>query len=174
MFGVDDPDRLARVRAYVKLMRASRAVVARIEGPLARHGLTLTQLGVLEALLHKGPLGQRALGRLLLTSPGNMSDVLDKLAARRLVRREPHPNDRRQVCLVLTPEGEALIRRVFPSHAADIAAAMSGLDAGQTRELDRLLRQLGLAAALASPADQPQVTAQTFDVERSDRKDTAP
>ena len=75
---------------------------------------------------------------------------------------------------MLTPEGEALIRPVFPSHAADIAAAMSGLDAGQTRELDRLLRQLGLAAALASPADQPQVTAQTFDVERSDRKDTAP
>ena len=83
----DDPHTLAALAAYVKLLRASRAVVARIEKQLAARGLTVTQLGVLEAILHKGPLTHRDLGRKVLTSAGNMTDVVDKLEARGLVRR---------------------------------------------------------------------------------------
>ena len=52
MHGVDDPAVEEAVRAYVKLMRASRSVLARVEPALAARGLTPTQLGVLEALLH--------------------------------------------------------------------------------------------------------------------------
>ena len=62
-------------------------MLARVEPRLAAAGLTPTQLGVLEAILHKGPLTQRELGRKVLTSAGNMTDVVDKLEARGLVRR---------------------------------------------------------------------------------------
>ena len=71
----------------MKLLRAGKAVLARVEPRLAAAGLTPTQLGVLEAILHKGPLTQRELGRKVLTSAGNMTDVVDKLEARGLVRR---------------------------------------------------------------------------------------
>ena len=146
MFGVGDPAVEAAVRAYVKLMRASRAVQARIEPLLARAGLTVTQLGVLEAVLHKGPQTQRSLGRLVLTSAGNMTDVIDKLESRGLVRRAAVPGDRRSLHVELTTDGRALIEDVFPRHAADIAAAMSGVARGELERLGDLLRALGRAA----------------------------
>ncbi|MCC6718669.1 MAG: MarR family transcriptional regulator [Acetobacteraceae bacterium] len=149
MFGVDDPAVAAAVRAYVKLMRAQRGVVARLEPGLAACGLTLTQLGVLEAVLHLGPLTHGELGRKLLTSPGNLSDVVDKLETRGLVRRVRVAHDRRQVRVELSDAGRDLIARVFPAHAADIAAAMAGLDAAELAALDGLLRKLGRGEGVA-------------------------
>lgn len=143
MFGVSDPDVAAAVRAYVKLIRASRAVLARIEPLLAASGLTPTQLGVLEAVLHKGPQTQRALGRLVLTSAGNMTDVIDKLESRDLVRRVAVPGDRRSLHVELTPAGRALIEEVFPRHAADIARAMGGIAPDALPALGDLLRAVG-------------------------------
>ena len=134
------------LRVYVKLLRAGKAVVARVEPRLAAAGLTPTQLGVLEAILHKGPLTQRELGRKVLTSAGNMTDVVDKLEARGLVRRTRSPRDRRIVPVELTPAGLTLIGALFPDHARDIGAAMSGLSCEELRTLDGLLRKLGLAA----------------------------
>jgi MarR family 2-MHQ and catechol resistance regulon transcriptional repressor len=147
MHGVTDPSVREAVRAYVKLMRASRAVSTRVEKLLADAGLTLTQLGVLEAVLHKGPMTHRDLGRKVLTSAGNMTDVVDKLEARGLVRRVRAADDRRQVRVELTEAGRAMIEGLFPRHADDIARAMSGLDAEDLSRLGDLLRRLGMAAA---------------------------
>lgn len=152
MHGVTDPAVRDAVRAYVKLMRASRSVTGRVEKSLAAAGLTLTQLGVLEVILHKGPMTHRDLGRKVLTSAGNMTDVVDKLEARKLVRRVRAATDRRQVRVELTDTGRSLIEGVFPRHADDIARAMSGLDAGDLARLGELLRKLGMAAAQTTPA----------------------
>jgi MarR family 2-MHQ and catechol resistance regulon transcriptional repressor len=150
--GVDDPATLEALRAYVKLLRAAKAVVARIEPRLAARGLTATQLGVLEAILHKGPLTQRELGRKVLTSAGNMTDVIDKLEGRRLVCRSRVAGDRRSVRVALTPAGRTLIQGLFPQHARDIAEAMGGLTTRELTELGHLLRKLGMAA---SSEDRP-------------------
>jgi MarR family 2-MHQ and catechol resistance regulon transcriptional repressor len=152
MYGVDDPAVEEAVRAYVKLMRASRAVLARVERALAPHGLTPTQLGVLEVLLHQGALTHRALGRKVLTSAGNVTDVVDKLAARGLVQRLRDTIDRRSVRVDLTGAGRALIEAVFPAHAMDIAHAMAGLDPAELRRLGDGLRRLGMAAAQTDDA----------------------
>lgn len=144
--GVSDPAVIEALRAYVKLLRASKAVVARIEPMLAAEGLTPTQLGVLEVILHKGPLTQRDLGRKVLTSAGNMTDVIDKLERRGLVLRNRLPADRRSVRVELTPAGRTLIAGLFPRHAQDIASAMAGLTPSEMQQLGALLRKLGLAA----------------------------
>ncbi len=135
------------LRAYVKLLRAGKAVLARIEPLLAAEGLTPTQLGVLEAILHKGPLTQRQLVRKVLTSAGNLTDVIDKLAARGLVSRQRSVTDRRSVTVGLTPAGRTLIEDLFPRHACDIAAAMGALSPAELQTLGCLLRKLGLGAA---------------------------
>ena len=132
--------------AYVKLLRASRAVLARVEPRLVASGLTTTQFGVLEAILHKGPLSQRDLSLKVLTSPGNMTDLIDKLEARGLVRRVRQKADRRAVRVELTPAGTALIEPLFAAHAGDIDTAMAGLAGEELRQLGALLRKLGLAA----------------------------
>ncbi len=154
MFGVPEPAIEAAVSCYVKLLRANKAVAGRVEPRLAELGLTLTQLGVLEAILHKGPLSHRDLGRKVLTSAGNMTDVVDKLEARGLVLRVRALDDRRQVRVELTGAGRALIEDLFPRHAGDIAAAMAGLNAAELAQLGALLRKLGMAAAqgAAEPA----------------------
>ena len=152
MFGVDDPATELAVATYVKLLRAVRAVTARVESRLGMVALTGTQLGVLEAVLHKGPLTNRELSRLVLTSAANMSDVIDKLAARGLVVRGRCPGgDRRLVRVTLTECGHGFIAGLFPDHANDIAEAMSGLTTVELAELACLLRRLGTAAA-ALPA----------------------
>jgi MarR family transcriptional regulator, 2-MHQ and catechol-resistance regulon repressor len=147
MYDVPESGVIDAVRAYVKLMRASRAIISRLEPSMAVHGLTLTQIGVLETLLHKGPLTHRDLGRKVLTSAGNMTDVVDKLEARGLVRRVRDAQDRRLVRVELTSDGLTLIQSLFPAHAKDIAAAMGGLSESELRDLGALLRRLGLAAA---------------------------
>ena len=146
-FGISDPATTAALSAYVKLMRAARAVATRVEPRLLEHGLTLTQLGVLDAILHKGALSQRELGRKVLTSAANMTDIIDKLAARDLVRRVRCPEDRRLVKVELTEAGQTLIEALFPSHALDIAEAMAGLNTADIAMLADLLRRLGTAAA---------------------------
>ncbi len=173
MFGVDDPAVAAAVRAYVKLMRAARSVSDRVEARLAPLGLTLTQLGVLEAILHQGPMTHRALCRKVLTSPANLTDVVDRLAARGLTTRVRDAADRRLVHVGLTAPGRALIQAVFPPHAGDIATAMAGLDKAELAQLDRLLRKLGLAAEgeLVPAAPGPHLGGEPFDTERpSDRE----
>ena len=147
MFGVEDPATVEAVRAYVKLLRAYSTVLTRVDPLLASAGLTLTQLGVLEVLLHQGPLSQREVGRKVLTSAGNMTDVVDKLEARGLVLRCKVPGDRRQVAVELTAAGRALIEEVFPRHAADIAAAMNRLSTAELVQLGDLLRRLGTETA---------------------------
>ncbi|MDR3537306.1 MAG: MarR family transcriptional regulator [Acetobacteraceae bacterium] len=149
---IGEPDVAEALRVYVKLLRAGKAVLARVEPLLTTQGLTPTQLGVLEAILHKGPLTQRELVRKVLTSAGNLTDVIDKLAARGLVTRRRSAADRRTVTVVLTPAGRALIGALFPRHARDIAAVMGVLDATELQELGRLLRKLGLSAAEGKPS----------------------
>jgi MarR family 2-MHQ and catechol resistance regulon transcriptional repressor len=150
--GVTDAATEEAVRAYVKLMRASRAVASRVEPLVGAEGLTLTQLGVLEGILHKGPMTHRELGRKVLTSAGNMTDVVDKLEARGLVRRVRAASDRRQVWVELTEQGSAMIQALFPRHAEDIARAMAGLDVDELKQLGALLRKLGIAAVHGNDA----------------------
>jgi MarR family 2-MHQ and catechol resistance regulon transcriptional repressor len=153
MFGIDDPRVEGAVAAYVKLHRAARALSDRVEGRVAAAGLTLTQFGVLEAILHKGPLSHRELGRKVLTSAANMTDVIDKLAARGLVQRVRCPSDRRLVKVELTDTGACLIERLFPDHARDIEQAMSFLACPEIAQLDALLRKLGHGAKQDCPAE---------------------
>jgi len=143
---VADQRLAAALDAYVKLLRAGRSVLARVEPRLAAASLTPTQFGVMEAILHKGPLGQRELSRKVLTSAGNMTDLVDKLEARGLVRRARQKSDRRAVNVELTPVGRDLIEPLFARHAEDIAATMGELNGDELRQLSDLLRRLGLAA----------------------------
>lgn len=128
------------LRLWVALARAHDAVRAHAEEDAARHGLTLAEFGVLEALLHKGPLTLGEVQRAILVSSGGITFLVDRLARRGLVERRAHPTDGRARIAALTPEGEALIRGAFPQHALRIKAALAGVGKKEKREAIRLLR----------------------------------
>ena len=129
--------------AFIKLMRAANTVRAALEPGIRKSGLTEKQLGVLESLLHLGPLEQHELGKKLLISRANVTLIVDLLAERKLVRRERGRQDRRCVRVHLTSEGRRRIAKVFPGHVSAIVDAMSALSASEQQELGRLCRKLG-------------------------------
>lgn len=139
-----DRERLA-LDTLIKLMRATGTLGTRILGPLQReHGLTESQLGVLEALLHLGPLTQGQLCGKLLKSGSNLTTVLDNLERDGLVRRTRDTADRRVQNVSLTADGERVVREALPPHVARITDALAVLAPEEQVELGRLCRKLGV------------------------------
>ena len=141
-----DPHEVRALDAYVKLSRASGTIDGLLAANLARLGLTPGQLGVMEALMHLGPLTQTELARKLLRSGGNVTTVIDNLERRGRVARMRNREDRRVVTVDLTRLGRRLIEKVFPLHARAVALAMATLTAGEQDQLGRLCRKLGRGA----------------------------
>ena len=147
-------DHVRALDAYVKLARAASAVERAVNDHLADADLTPSQFGVLEALHHLGPQPQGVLARKILTSPANLTTVLDKLQRRALIRRSRDAGDRRVVRIDLTPDGEALVADLLPRHAQRAADAFAALTADEQSELARLLRIVGRAQADPSRPDR--------------------
>lgn len=127
---------------YVKLSRALATIDADIHRPLADHGLTSSRFGILEALMHLGPLNQRQLGQKILRSSGNVTVVIDHLERAGLVARS-RTNDRRQVLIALTDAGRYAIEAAYPEHVARIMRAFTPLNHQQQTTLATLAKQLG-------------------------------
>ena len=138
------------LKLWVVLARAFNSVAGRVEEDFGRHGITGTEFGILEALYHKGPLLLGEVQRKILVTSGGITYLVDRLVEKGLVKREECPEDRRARYAVLTPSGQALIKRIFPDHAVRIEQALSGLTTSEQREATVLLRKLGLAAAAES------------------------
>ena len=128
------------------MSRARDAVARHAENDVARHGLTLAEFAIVEALYDGGPLLLGELQRKILVSSGGVTYLVDRLEEKELVERRACPGDRRARYAALTPAGEAFVARVFPEHARRIARAMVGLTRKEQREATALLRRLGLAA----------------------------
>jgi MarR family 2-MHQ and catechol resistance regulon transcriptional repressor len=124
-------------------VRAADSLLGRVSLELDRTGLTMGQFGVLEALLHLGPMCQRTLGQKLLRSGGNITMVVDNLEKHGWVRRERQEEDRRMIVIHLTPGGRKLIGGIFPGHAQSIRKKMSVLTQREQESLRRLCRKLG-------------------------------
>jgi MarR family 2-MHQ and catechol resistance regulon transcriptional repressor len=152
------------LKLWVVLARASAAVGEVAKEDVERHGLTLAEFAILEALHHKGPLLLGEVQKRVLVSSGGITFLVDRLAKRGLVERLACPSDRRARYAVLTKRGTRLMREIFPEHAAAIREAMSGLGRNEQRELTELLKLLGkeavrVAAEMArsgkAPAQRP-------------------
>ncbi len=136
----------AEVRAldsYIKLMRGANSVDGRLESRLIAQGLTESQFGVLEILLHLGPQTPGTLKEKLFTTGGNITMIVDNLERRQFVKRVPDPNDRRRVNVRLTPTGRRTIASLFPQHLAAIVGEFSVLTAVEQEQLGHLCKKLG-------------------------------
>jgi MarR family 2-MHQ and catechol resistance regulon transcriptional repressor len=139
-----DAGTVRALNAHINLARANDSLFRRLSPQLELDGLTVGQFGVMEALLHLGPMCQHTLAQKLLRSGGNMTLVVDNLEKRGWVRRERQESDRRMIVIHLTPEGRDLIAKVFAKHAKAIKKEMSVLTPAEQENLRRLTRKLGL------------------------------
>jgi len=141
---------------WVVLARAHRAMVGFVEQSVGTLGLGLSEFMILEALLHKGPLTMSALCQSALLANASMTSAIDRLETKKLVERIATPlsekHDRRVRLVQLTPEGTALIKRLFARHLRDLDEVMRDVPAAERAELRRGLKTLGLAAQAATAA----------------------
>lgn len=142
------------LKLWVVLSRAQAAVSAHVTADVARHGITLTEFGILEALYHRGAMLLGEVQRRILVSSGGITFLVDRLVAKGLVERQQCPTDRRARYATLTSAGESLLAQIFPAHAAAIERAVGALDPDEQALAVQLLKRLGHGAASAglSPA----------------------
>jgi DNA-binding MarR family transcriptional regulator len=98
-----------------------------------RFDLTEPQYGILRCLYYQDGLSARDLVDLIFMDSSTVMAVVDRLEKKHLVRREPHPVDRRLHRIVLTDQAKALL----PTLIAEVDA------------LDRILRKQLSAKELA-------------------------
>lgn len=144
----------AALRLWVIMSRAHTAVAAHAAADVQRHGLTLAEFGIIEALYHRGPMLLGEVQKRILVSSGGITFLVDRLAAKGLVERRNCETDRRARYAALTPKGAALVAEIFPSHAAVVKQAMEGISPAEQERMADQLRDMGRrAAALPLPAD---------------------
>lgn len=122
-------------------LRAGRAIEAVFEA----YGLSTGEFDVLAALRRSGDehaASPGELSRTVMLSPGGMTNRLDRLEAMGLLRREPHPDDRRSLRIVLSDAGLAIVDAAVTDHVANEARLLAALSDEQREALDDALRTL--------------------------------
>jgi DNA-binding MarR family transcriptional regulator len=89
------------------------------------------------------PIRLSELNRHVLLSQPALSRLVDRLAERGLVSREPDPADRRGLRLALTDAGQKLQHQIGGRHARSVAREMrAALTPDEMAQLEALCRQL--------------------------------
>jgi DNA-binding MarR family transcriptional regulator len=139
-----DPDRFA---AAASLMRAHAIVTGEITGALRPHDLSLTAYLMLVTLALSDDAARSLsyLARYLLVHQTTVTQMVDRCEQRGLVRRRPHPSDRRTTLAYLTRSGRSLVRRASED-AARVGFGVNGMSGADLRKLQRALHELRAAS----------------------------
>src|SRR6202047_4621715 len=141
---------------WLIMMKAMRALTRYAAAGIEETGLGLSDFGVLEVLLHKGPLPVNMIGPIVDLTPGSISTAVARLVARGLVSRVESAEDRRVRIVALTPRGKDLIVSAFRKHSGQMRRAFSELSPEELRGLEVRLKKVGKrAAALMEERNQP-------------------
>ena len=129
--------------AVLAVFKASSWLLREVSPVFAEHGITVTRFDVLEALSRCGGTARPAELRDMLHLPAQtITGVLDQLQAAGLVKRSPHPSDRRSTMAEVTPAGREAIDRLCPPLIAIEEDCMSCLSPAEQDQLIGLLTRI--------------------------------
>ena len=138
-----EPEAMA---AATSIMRAEQLVSAAVERAHKPLGLSFArwELLMLLSFSKRGSLPMTKVADRLMVHPTGVSKLVDKLEHQGLVRREPHPEDRRTTLATLLPKGRTLAGR----GARAVADVRFGVDLhdDDLRTLTTVLRRLRTGA----------------------------
>ena len=148
------------VHVFLVLWKAAHAAQSYAENSILGLEMCGSDFGVLEALLHKGPLPVNEIGKKVLLTSGSITVAVDRLETKGLVERRAHGTDRRARIVHLTKEGRKLITRAYAGHAADMERlASASLTRAERKTLISLLKKIGYEAADSLEQSEEQVRA---------------
>ncbi len=122
--------------------RLGFAVGGQLADALKPLGIEPRHFGLLRALAMTKGQSQKAIATTLNLHPNRMVALVDELESKKLVRRRPHPSDRRAHTVVLTPAGEQLLQEAFRLAIGIETALCADLDRDERQQLLHLLSKL--------------------------------
>jgi len=128
-----------------RIMLLNRFAESGFERVLKPHGLTLPEFDVLAVMRRCGEPFKISVGALCaysLLSSGAMTNRIDRLEKKGLVQREPNPEDRRGVLVVLTSEGFNLIDSLIELRFVEADRLTSLLSLEDKSNLSDILKRL--------------------------------
>jgi DNA-binding MarR family transcriptional regulator len=99
----------AEPRLSYVIARLERALRAAINDRVRPHGLTTLQYTTLSVLGTRGELSNAQLARRSYMTPQAISEVIEALESKGLIRRDTHPNHRRIYPAALTAKGREVL-----------------------------------------------------------------
>jgi DNA-binding MarR family transcriptional regulator len=136
---------VAPMHVLSRVTRLARHLDRHRSAAFDRHGLESWEFDVLAALRRAGTPYQLSPGRLLRATgvtSGTMTNRVDRLAARGLVERTDHPEDRRGVLVGLTELGGTTVDAALADLLTAERALLAGLPRAQQDQLAAMLRTL--------------------------------
>lgn len=127
-----------------RLARLHALVGPRLEAVFVPFGLRGAEFAVLATLtrLSVESVSQKRLASELGLSAGTVSLRIDRLVGRRLVERQPDPDDGRGALVSLTERGRELFDACAPEHLANAQELLAGLTGEEREQLGELLGKL--------------------------------
>ena len=136
---------VAPMQVLSRVSRLARHLDRQRSTAFAAYGLETWEFDVLAALRRSGSPYQLSPGQLLretMVTSGTMTNRVDRLAARGLVARENHPEDRRGVLVTLTSSGKETVDAALSDLLGAEQEILTSLSRSEQEHLAVSLRSL--------------------------------
>jgi DNA-binding MarR family transcriptional regulator len=139
----EQPDVYAAMRAVTSIMRAHQILIAELDAKLRPFGITFSRFETLVLLSysHNGSLPLSKVGERLQVHATSVTNVIDRLEAAGLVRREPNPRDGRGTLAVITPAGRRVAKEATRI-LNDVRFGLGAIDDADLRRIFAIFREL--------------------------------
>jgi MarR family transcriptional regulator, transcriptional regulator for hemolysin len=131
----------------------ARLLKKRFEQNSRGSGLTRSQWQVLTYLAQNEGINQARLAELIEIEPITLGRIIDKLEILRLIKRNPHPTDRRRWLLHLMPAARAKLQQARAYDDVTRSEATAGVSEDERQRLLKTL--LTLKENLTQACDAP-------------------
>jgi len=136
------PDSVLRRLIGYNLKRAYHEIQAQLSQALAESDLKIGSYAALSVIVNMPGLKQSALAETLAIEQANLVQLLDRLEARQLIKRERAHSDRRAYALFATPQGRKLCTEADETASRLEENFLRGLSEEDISALFRLLQHI--------------------------------
>ena len=130
-----------KLRLWLRLLRVARGIEVELRRRFAAEfATTLPKFDVMAALARaENGMNMTELSRHLMVSNGNVTGIIDRLAAEGMVERLAQAGDRRTTFVRLTDKGTARFAGMAAAHAGWIGASLANFSGAEIETLLALL-----------------------------------
>ena len=136
---------LGAMATIARLLQLGRLLEGAVAELGAEHGVQPAEGDILFTLRRSGPpyrLSPSAISESLLVSSGTLTSRLDRLERKGLIKRVPHPEDRRSVEVELTPRARKQVDEAVTVHVRNEQRILEALSERERAALDRSASKL--------------------------------